>query len=420
MFEVIDQKLLEAIGLIGISSTYENLVISVFKLLVLILISYIIFAISRKYIINVLVGLARHTKSKWDDILIERRVFNMLTYLVPAYFLYWLIPHALDPYPEIINLILLGIRIYSIVIIALVALAFLDSILHIYMQYDIAKARPIKGYIQVGKILVYIIGVLTLISVLIGQSPLILLGGLGAFSAVLLLVFKDAILGLVAGVQLSANDMLRPGDWISMPKYGADGTVTDITLTTIKIQNWDKTISTVPAYSLFTDSFKNWRGMEESGGRRIKRSVNIDMNSIRFCTAEMLEKYKQFQQIVNYVKSTEVEMQKYNVEKKINTNVMVNGRRQTNIGIFRAYLKEYLFNHPDIRSDMTFLIRHLQPTENGLPIEIYVFSRVQAWAEYEAIQADIFDHILSSIPEFDLSVFQNPSGRDFGKIIKQS
>jgi len=247
---------------------------------------------------------------------------------------------------------------------------------------------------------------------------MLLVGGLGAFSAVLLLVFKDAILGLVAGVQLTANDMLRPGDWISMPKYDADGTVTDITLTTIKVQNWDKTISTVPAYSLFTDSFKNWRGMEESGGRRIKRSINIDMTSVKFCTEPMLEKYKQFQHIIDYVKNTEVEIQKYNSDKRVNTKVVVNGRRQTNIGVFRAYLYAYLQSHPDVRNDMTFLIRQLQPGEYGLPIEIYVFSKVQAWAQYEAIQADIFDHILAVIPEFDLRVFQNPSGGDFKSLIK--
>jgi len=417
MFEILDFKLLEFAEMLGITSDYQYLVISVIKVIIAVLLSYIAFKIAGKYIISILSQLAKRTKSKWDDVLIERKIFERLAYLVPAYLLYWLIPLALLPYPEISDLLLLGIRIYSIVIIMLVGVTFLDSILHIYTQYDISKAKPIKGYIQVGKIIIYIISSLTLISVLIGQSPMILIGGLGAFSAVLLLVFKDSILGLVAGVQLTANDMLRPGDWISMPKYDTDGTVTDITLTTIKVQNWDKTISTIPAYSLFTDSFKNWRGMEESGGRRIKRSVNIDMTSIKFCTAAMLEKYKQFQYIVDYVESREVEIQKYNSEKKVNTKVMVNGRRQTNIGVFRAYLNAYLQNHPDIRSDMTFLIRQLQPTENGLPIEIYVFSKVQAWAQYEAIQADIFDHIFAVIPEFDLSVFQNPSGNDFRSLL---
>ncbi len=418
MFELINSKLIKFSEWLGIPADYQLLSISVLQVIIAFILSYIAFLISRKYIISILSKLARRTKSNWDDVLIERRVFNRLAYLVPSYLLYLLLPFALGPYPQISDFFLLCIRVYSIVIIMLVGIAFLDSVFHIYSLYSISKAKPIKGYIQVGKILIYIISSLTLISILIGQSPMLLVGGLGAFSAVLLLVFKDTILGLVAGVQLTANDMLRPGDWISMPKYDADGTVIDITLTTIKVQNWDKTISTIPAYSLFTDSFKNWRGMEESGGRRIKRSINIDMSSIKFCTEPMLEKYKQFQYIVDYVNNTEVKIQKFNAEKKINTKVVVNGRRQTNIGVFRAYLDAYLQNHPDVRNDMTFLIRHLQPGEYGLPIEIYVFSKVQAWAQYEAIQADIFDHILAVIPEFDLRVFQNPSGNDFKSIIK--
>ena len=413
MFELIDQKLIEFSQSLGILDSFQDLFASVIKLVIAGLFSYLAFIISKRYIIKLLTALARNTKSNWDDILIERKVFNRLAYLVPAYLLYLLIPFALTPFPEFSNLILQIIKIYSVVIVMLVAVAFLDSVLHIYTQYSIAKAKPIKGYIQVGKILVYIIASLTLISLLIGQSPVLLIGGLGAFSAVLLLVFKDTILGLVAGVQLTANDMLRPGDWISMQKYDADGPVIDITLTTIKVQNWDKTISTIPAYSLFTDSFRNWRGMEESGGRRIMRSINIDISSIRFCTEKMLEKYKQFQHIRDYVKNKEIEIQQYNTEKKVNTKVLVNGRRQTNIGIFRAYLKAYLSNHPDIRTDMIMLVRHLQPTETGLPIQVYVFSARQAWVDYEAVQADIFDHIFAVIPEFDLRTFQSPSGNDF-------
>lgn len=419
MFELIDEKLFDFSQSLGIVATFQQPFSAAIKLILVAAISYLAFVVARKYITKVLAAMAHKTKSKWDDVLVERHVFNRLSYLVPSYLLYWLLPYALSPYPELINLFLLGIEVYSIIIIMLVAVAFLDSILNIYTQYDIAKAKPIKGYIQVGKILVYILSFLTIISVLIGQSPIILIGGLGAFSAVLLLVFKDAILGLVAGVQLTANDMLRPGDWISMPKYEADGTVTDITLTTVKVQNWDKTISTIPAYSLFSDSFRNWRGMEESGGRRIKRSVNLDVNSIKFCTGPMLEKYKQFQYIRDYVENKEIEIQKYNSEKKVNTKVLVNGRRQTNIGIFRAYLKAYLLNHPDINNKLTMLVRQLQPTENGLPLEIYVFSARQAWADYEAVQADIFDHIFAVIPEFDLQVFQHPTGRDFNSTFQK-
>lgn len=419
MFETVDQKLIELSQSLGIvNESFQLLFSSAIKLIIAGIISYLAFIIAKRYLIKVIAALAHKTKSNWDDILIERKVFNRLAYLIPAYLLYQFIPYALSTYTEISNFLLQAIEIYSIIIIMLAAVAFLNSILHIYTQYSIAKAKPIKGYIQVGKILVYIISSLVVISLLIGQSPIILVGGLGAFSAVLLLVFKDTILGLVAGVQLTANDMLRPGDWITMQKYDADGTVIDITLTTIKVQNWDKTISTIPAYSLFTDSFRNWRGMEESGGRRIMRSVNIDISSIRFCTAEMLEKYKQFQHIRDYVNNKEIEIQKFNTEKKVNTKVLVNGRRQTNIGIFRAYLKAYLSNHPDVKTNMIMLVRHLQPTETGLPIQVYVFSAKQAWVDFEAVQADIFDHIFAVVPEFDLRAFQNPSGNDFKNLAR--
>jgi miniconductance mechanosensitive channel len=251
---------------------------------------------------------------------------------------------------------------------------------------------------------------------LIGRSPLYLLGGLGAFSAVLLLIFKDPILGLVGGIQISANDMVRPGDWIVMNKSGADGVVTDISLTTVKVQNWDKTITTIPTYSLVSESFVNWRGMEESGGRRIKRSINIDMNSVKFASPEQLRKLKKIKLVRNYLDKTEKELKAYNEKNNIDDEVLVNGRRQTNLGIFRAYVAEYLKNNPNINQDMTFLVRQLQPGESGIPIEIYVFSKVQEWGKYEDIQSDIFDHLLATIPEFGLQVFQNPSGADFRRL----
>ena len=418
MFDYIDEKLHVLYRAIGVSTGFEQFFVAITELIAAILLSYLAYRIAKKVILRVLTVAAAKTKSNWDDILIERKVFNKLAYLAPAYIFYWLMPYALEPYPDFIELFLLAIEVYTIIIVMLVSLAFLNSILHIYQHYEVSKSKPIKGYVQVVKILIYIVVALTLISVMIGKSPLILLGGVGAFSAVLLLVFKDSILGLVAGVQLTSNDMLRVGEWISMPKYGADGTVTDITLTTIKIQNWDKTISTVPAYALFTESFKNWRGMEESGGRRIKRSISIDMNSIKFCTPEMLKKFEKFQYITSYVKNTEANISRYNEENNIDPSLLVNGRRQTNIGVFRAYLKAYLENNPHIHNSMTFLIRHLQPTEKGLPIQIYVFSKIQSWAEYEAVEADIFDHVLAIIPEFDLRIFQNPSGADFAALLK--
>ena len=409
MFETIDRLLQELFDLTGISPAYADVFIPGVMLIVILFWSYLLFLITRQILKTVVARIVRRTRSHWDDALLKYNVFSRVAYLVPAYVAYKLIPYALDDYPDLMSFLLVALQIYSLIIILLVANAIFDAILGIYNQYSVSKYKPIKGYLQVGKIIVYIFIFIWILSVLIGQNPLILIGGLGAFSAVLMLVFQDTLLGLVGGVQLSANDMLRPGDWITMQKYDADGTVTDITLTTVKVQNWDKTISTLPAYSLFTESFKNWRGMEESGGRRIKRSISIDMNTVRFCTREMLEKYKKIRYINEYVESKEVEIEQYNLERGFDTRVMVNGRRQTNIGVFRAYLSAYLMNHPDVHKDMTFLIRHLQPTEKGLPIEIYIFSKVQAWADYEGIQADIFDHILAIIPEFDLRVFQYPT-----------
>jgi miniconductance mechanosensitive channel len=280
----------------------------------------------------------------------------------------------------------------------------------------VSKSKPIKGYLQVFKIVLFIIGGIFVVSMLIGRSPVYLLGGLGAFSAVLLLIFRDPILGLVGGIQMSVNDMVRPGDWIVMEKSGADGMVTDISLTTVKVQNWDKTITTIPTYSLVSESFVNWRGMEESGGRRIKRSINIDMNSVKFASPEQLEKLKKIHLVTQYLNDKEKELALYNETNKIDDEVLVNGRRQTNLGVFRAYISAYLKSNPNISQEMTFLVRQLQPGASGIPIEIYVFSKVQAWALYEGIQSDIFDHLLATVPEFGLQVFQNPSGADFRKL----
>jgi miniconductance mechanosensitive channel len=227
------------------------------------------------------------------------------------------------------------------------------------------------------------------------------------------LVFKDPILGFVGGIQLTTNDMLRIGDWIEMPKYNADGTVIDISITTVKVQNWDKTITTIPTYSLVTDSYRNWRGMEDSGARRIKRHILIDMSSIKFCTPEMLEEFSKYEYVKDYIRRTEDNIQEYNKKRNIDPKVLVNGRRQTNIGVFRAYLTEYLKNNPDIRQDMTLMVRQLQPADQGLPMEIYAFSKVQEWVPYERVMSDIMDHVLAGIRYFDLRLYQNPTGSDF-------
>jgi miniconductance mechanosensitive channel len=289
----------------------------------------------------------------------------------------------------------------------------LNSVVDIYRTFEFAKRMPIKGFIQIIKILVALMGIITILAVVLKKDPSNLIAGMGAMTAVLLLIFKDSIMGFVAGIQLSTNKMVHIGDWIEMGKFGADGDVIDITLTTVKVQNWDKTISTIPAYALISDSFKNWRGMSEAEGRRIKRSVNIDMNTIKFCTNEMLEKFRRFGLISGYLGEKQKELAGFNAANKIDDSEMVNGRRITNIGTFRAYVAAYLRCHPKVNKDMTFIIRQLEPTSKGLPIQIYVFCTDKAWANYEGIQSDIFDHILAIVPEFELKVFQQPAGADF-------
>ncbi len=375
--------------------------------------------ITRRIIVSGIKRIVRKSKTQIDDILIQRRVFHKLAHIVPGLLIYSTAGFIFSDYPVLGDIVTRLALIYIIIVLLLSIDSFINALHQIYLTTPISNGRPIKGYVQVVKIIIYFIAIILIIASLTKESPGKLLTGLGAMAAVLMLVFKDTILGFVASIQLSANKMVVPGDWISMPSHNADGTVIDISLNTVKVQNWDKTIATVPTYALVSDSFRNWKGMEESGGRRIKRSLNIDMNSVRFVDDEMAEKFKKIHLLKDYVVSREEEILKYNEDNKIDGSILVNGRRMTNLGTFRKYVEEYLHQHPKIHNDMTFLVRQLQPDERGLPIEIYVFSNDQAWANYEAIQSDIFDHILAVLPEFDLKVFQNPSGRDFQNLVSQ-
>lgn len=385
--------------------------ISIFTcLLVLLLVAWLAHWLTRKILAKVVHQFVVKTKTQWDDFLINRKVFSALAHLSSAFIIYYTSGFS---GVEVISLFLNGFaQIYFIIILTMFAVRLANAANDMYQTTAYAASRPIKGYLQLFQILFICIGIIFIISVLIGQSPIILIAGLGAVAAVLLLVFKDTILSLVASIQLSANNMLKPGDWISMPSHNADGTVIDISLNTVKVQNWDKTITTIPTYALVSESFYNWRGMEESGGRRIKRSVNLDMKSVRFCDKALLEKLSHFYLLKDYLEKREKEIAEYNKKLNIEEGDVFNGRRQTNLGIFRRYLENYLRQHPKIHQEMTFLVRHLQPSEKGLPLEFYVFSNDQEWANYEAIQADIMDHILSILPEFELKVFQNPSGND--------
>jgi miniconductance mechanosensitive channel len=369
--------------------------------------------VAKRYILSALAYVISRSKSKWDDAFLRQRALNRLAHLAPALVIYVLTPIALAGLDSTVLFIRGATQIYMIVILMLVLDALLNTVEDIYQNFEASKEIPIKGFIQVLKIALYFLAAIFVISILLNKTPVYLLSGIGALAAVMMLVFRDSILGFVAGIQLAANRMVSVGDWIEMPKYGADGDVLEVALTTVKVQNWDKTITTIPTYALISESFKNWRGMAESGGRRIKRAVNIDMSSIRFCDEEMLERYEKIQYISEYIEQKKNELQAFNQASNVDNASLVNGRRMTNIGTFRAYVRAYLQNHPAINKDMTFLIRQLRPTEHGLPIEIYVFSNDKVWANYEAIQADIFDHILAVVTEFDLRVYQNPTGADF-------
>jgi miniconductance mechanosensitive channel len=372
-----------------------------------------LYYLTKLIIIRVIKRIAAKTKSIWDDVLIEKKVFNRMAFLIPGILFYQTIPTTLDDFSnEIVNLALKLTNIYIIGVFLIIINSFFNAVYEVYQKSEYAKYHPIKGYIQVGKIILFIVCILMILSYLFNQSPLYMLGGLGAFSAVLLLVFKDPILGFVGGIQLSANDMVRQGDWISMPKFGADGTVMEISLTTVKVQNFDNTITTLPTYSLVSDSFQNFRGMKESGVRRIKRSINIDITSVKFCTPQMLEKFRKIGLIRGYIDEKQLELDRYNEENNINASILVNGRRQTNIGIFRIYLERYLENHPMVHNDSDQLVRQLQPTSIGIPIEIYAFIRETEFIRFENVQSDIFDHIMAIIPQFELRVFQSPTGDD--------
>jgi miniconductance mechanosensitive channel len=405
------QEILSSWGLSEIPSVYISWISIIIAVFIL---AFIANYIAKRILLVGVSRIIKKTKTAWDDALLENKVFTRLSHIAPALVIYFsatVFSTELQEYIQRIS------AIYMIFAGVSVLSAFLNAVVDIYRSFESSRRKPIKGYIQVAKIIVFVFIAIYVVGILLNKSVLPILTGLGAMTAIILLIFKDSLLGLVASIQLSGNDMVRIGDWISMPKYGADGDVTDITLTTVKVQNWDKTISYIPAYALVSDSYKNWRGMEESGGRRIKRSINIDMSSVKFASAEMVQRWEKIRVLKEYLATKQEELAAYNQEHGIDDSELVNGRRMTNLGTFRAYLSEYLKNHPKIHNNMTFLIRHLQPTEKGIPIEIYVFSNDQAWANYEAIQADIFDHVLAAIPEFDLRVFQHPSGEDIKRFV---
>lgn len=376
--------------------------------------------LAKKVLLRFIHQFVDQSRNKWDDALVQHKVFLRLSHLAPAVIIYHLSGWVFAGHIQLLHVCRTASLVYMILTGVWVIDSLLNAVITIYRSYELNRRVPIRGFIQVLKVFLYAYALITVLSLLLDRSPNRLLAGMGALTAVLMLVFKDAILGLVAGVQLTTNNMLRVGDWIEMPKYGADGDVTEITLTTVKVQNWDKNIISIPTYALITDAFKNWRGMKESGGRRIKRCVYIDMNSIRFCDDAMLENYGRINCLRDYLAGKRKELADYNAEHHLDPTVPVNARRLTNIGTFRAYLVEYLRRHPKVHQNLTLMVRQLEPTSHGLPIQIYVFSSDQVWINYEAIQSDIFDHILAVAPEFGLRVYQNPTGSDFQQLAPQA
>nr|WP_312053927.1 mechanosensitive ion channel family protein [Brevundimonas diminuta] len=387
-------------------------------LCLLVLVAFIADFVVRRILTRLILRIVGRAVHDLDVLL--RPVVRSFTRVVPAVIIHQGIGGVPHLAPGFVTLVQNVAGAFMVVAVAIGIGAGLDMANALYARSPRAHRRSIKGYLQVLKIVIYAIATILVIAALIDRSPLLLLSGLGALAAVLMLVFKDTILSLVASVQLNSNDMLRVGDWIEMPQVNADGDVIDIALHTVKVQNWDKTITTIPTWRLISESYRNWRGMQDSGGRRIKRSLLIDQTSARFLTEAERERMRRFLLIDDYLADKSAEMADWNAKLVEAGRDPVNMRRSTNIGAFRAYVQNYLENHPRIRQDMTLLVRQMQPTETGLPLEIYAFTATVAWAEYEAIQADIFDHLLAILPEFDLRLFQSPSGADFVQLRRPS
>ncbi len=404
---------------LGLSEIYVKQSASLLSFMLVLFFAWVVYQVLNRIIIFSLKKVADRTLTNWDNILFEKKVFKRVSHFVPAVIIYFGVAAALQPFPEAVKVLRSATYVYMVISGILVIDALISSLHQIYNTLSVSRNRSIKGYVQVVKIFIFILGAGIVFSIILEKDLTTFFAGLGAMAAVILLIFKDTILGLVAGVQLSANDMVRLGDWIQMDSRKADGTVIDISLNTVKVQNWDRTISTIPTYAMVSESFTNWRGMEESGGRRIKRSVSIDIRSIHFLDKTETERLKKIQIIKDYIAQRELEIELYNSENSVDRTVPVNGRRLTNIGIFRKYIEEYLKRHPKINNDMTFLVRHLQPTEKGLPVEIYVFCNDQRWSFYEEVQADIFDHILAVVPQFGLKIYQNPTGDDIALLAEK-
>lgn len=372
--------------------------------------------LAKRVILRAVLGIVKRSSATWDDVLVDAGVFTRLSHVVPALVIRAFAGGVLGESPGVERWVDNVVTIYLLVIALGVFNAALNAGRTIYERSKSGARMPLKGFVQAVKLTGFIVVGIYIVSVLLDKTPVYFLSSLGALTAILLLIFKDAILGFVAGIQISVNQLVQVGDWIEVTKAGADGEVVDVSLTTVKVRNWDKTITTVPTYTLISDSFINWQGMQESGGRRIKRALHIDMQTVRFADEALLARWRKIVLLRPYLERKEAELADDNAKRGVDDTGPGNRRSLTNLGTFRAYIAAYLHAHPKIHQKMTFLIRHLDPTDRGLPIEIYVFSSDTVWANYEAIQADIFDHLLAMVPEFDLRIFQAPGGYDLQRL----
>lgn len=375
--------------------------------------------IAKKFIVKTVDWIASQSKKKFSSYLVKQRVFHKLSHLAPAIVIQLAVSIILKDYtPGFAFLITQLIYIYMSFVIIIVIIALIDALHDIYLTLPEASHRPINGYILLIKTILIMMGAIILIAILLRKNPVNIIVGFGASAAILMFVFRDPIMGLVASVQLSANNMAQPGDWISMPERGANGLVIDISLNNVKVQNWDNTISMIPTYALVSESFYNWKGMLQSEGRRIMRSIFIDKKTIKFCTGEMIERFKKIHLLSEYIYQADKEIKQYNLERHIDETYLINGRHLTNIGVFRKYVELYLQNNPELNQNLACFVRQLQPTERGIPLEIYCFTLNKEWITHEKIQADIFDHIFAVVDHFELKVFQNPSGDDIQKLVE--
>ncbi|MBT4622815.1 MAG: mechanosensitive ion channel [Verrucomicrobia bacterium] len=396
----------------GIDAVWAGLLINLIGGLLLVFLSWLAYLVAKRVVLRAIRFLSSKTSSDWDNVLIEHKVFARLSNVVPALVAHVLAPVVFAGMESLVGFVQGLAKVYLVVVVLFTLQALINGLQTIYQRYDISKRMPIKGLLQAAMLVASFVGGVFIISIVMGREVGTLMAGLGAMVMGFLFVFKDAIMGLVAGIQVATNDTVRKGDWIEMKDHGIDGDVIDVSLTTVKVQNFDKTVLSIPTSKLITDACRNWRGMKDSGGRRIKRPIRIDMRSIRFADEVLLGKFQRFELLGDYLQSKLDEVNAHNQRSNTDLSELVNGRRLTNIGTFRAYIMAFLKSHPQIRKDRTFLIRQLAPGDNGLPIEIYIFTDTTVWAEYEAIQADIFDHLLAVIPEFGLAPFQNSTGKE--------